>query len=161
MFLCSGSEAVEYGVRAAESIKPRPLLMTMADSYFGAYGSASRKSEKGWFCFEKGNRIAAFLHRGLERLQSQTGRIEAIRARGLMVAVELKDDAGALFTTRVRKRLVEKGYIAAQRPGLNVLRLDPSLTIEKQAIAGFLDAFEEILNTPETGPGPLQPRLAI
>ncbi|HSO20153.1 MAG TPA: aminotransferase class III-fold pyridoxal phosphate-dependent enzyme [Desulfosarcina sp.] len=32
VFLCSGSEAVEYGVRAVQSVSDRPMLMTMADS---------------------------------------------------------------------------------------------------------------------------------
>lgn len=49
VFLCSGSEAVEYGVRVAKSLSERPLFMTMADSYFGAYGSASMKREEEWF----------------------------------------------------------------------------------------------------------------
>jgi acetylornithine aminotransferase len=52
VFLCSGSEAVEYGVRVAQMISRRPLLMTMADSYFGAYGSASKKQEDEWFCLD-------------------------------------------------------------------------------------------------------------
>jgi len=52
VFLCSGSEAVEYGVRVVQSISDRPLLMTMKDSYFGAYGSASRKRDDEWFCFD-------------------------------------------------------------------------------------------------------------
>jgi acetylornithine aminotransferase len=51
VFLCSGSEAVEYGVRVAQSLATQPLLMTMTDSYFGAYGSASRKQQYEWFCF--------------------------------------------------------------------------------------------------------------
>ncbi len=52
VFLCSGSEAVEYGVRVAQSLAGRPLLVTMADSYFGAYGSASKKQADEWFCFD-------------------------------------------------------------------------------------------------------------
>lgn len=48
VFLCSGSEAVEYGVRVAQSLSDRPLLMTMIDSYFGAYGSASQKQKDEW-----------------------------------------------------------------------------------------------------------------
>ncbi len=52
VFLCSGSEAVEYGVRVAKSLSEKPLLMTMADSYFGAYGSASMKREEEWFCLD-------------------------------------------------------------------------------------------------------------
>ena len=52
VFLCSGSEAVEYGVRVAQTALGGPLLMTMTDSYFGAYGSASRKEKEEWFCFD-------------------------------------------------------------------------------------------------------------
>jgi acetylornithine aminotransferase len=52
VFLCSGSEAVEYGVRIAQSIIKRPMLMTMTDSYFGAYGSASKRQEREWFSFD-------------------------------------------------------------------------------------------------------------
>ncbi|MGD9331802.1 MAG: aminotransferase class III-fold pyridoxal phosphate-dependent enzyme [Desulfobacterales bacterium] len=36
IFLCSGSEAVEYGVRVAQSLRSGMLLMTMTDAYFGA-----------------------------------------------------------------------------------------------------------------------------
>ena len=52
VFLCSGSDAVEYGVRAAQSVAGRPLLLTMADSYFGAYGAAARREEGQWFSFD-------------------------------------------------------------------------------------------------------------
>jgi len=52
VFLCSGSEAVEYGVRIARTLSDRPLLLTMSDSYFGAYGSASLKRQDEWFCFD-------------------------------------------------------------------------------------------------------------
>ncbi len=52
VFLCSGSEAVEYGVRIAQSILDRPLMLTMRDAYFGAYGSAFRRAADEWFGFE-------------------------------------------------------------------------------------------------------------
>ncbi len=297
VFLCSGSEAVEYGVRVAQAIMHRPLLLTMTDSYFGAYGSASRRESHEWFCFdwrrcaecgfdgecgqqcecwacipfndiggflfepgsssglvrfppeklirniaaavkesrglvlvnevttgvgrtgkwfgcqhydispdiaalgkgigngypvsvsafapgvlgrlagkpvkyaqshqndslgaavalevlriikeggliERGRKIAALLLAGLEEIRVRTGKIEKIRARGLMVALELKDDAQASFTSRIQRELVNSGYILAQRPGLNVLRLDPALTIENEDILGFLETFEKVL----------------
>ncbi len=297
VFLCSGSEAVEYGVRVAQSLNKRPLLMTMTDSYFGAYGSAFKKQEDEWFCFDwaqcaecqyttecneqcgrwaaipfakiggflfepgsssglvrfppdtlirsivaaiKGNDglvlvnevttgigrtgkwfgyqhygispdivsmgkgigngypvsvtafspgvidrlgggqvnyaqshqndplgaaiarevirvikeeglikrsrdIATMLVRGLEGIKIRTGRIKEIRARGLMVALELIDDPKASYTTRMHRELVGSGYILAKRPGLNVLRLDPSLTVERKDIEGFLETFEGLL----------------
>ncbi|MFH1680713.1 MAG: aminotransferase class III-fold pyridoxal phosphate-dependent enzyme, partial [Candidatus Eisenbacteria bacterium] len=52
VLLCSGSEAIEYGVRVAQMLIGKPLMMTMADSYFGAYGSASKKLESEWFVFD-------------------------------------------------------------------------------------------------------------
>ena len=52
VFLCSGSEAVLYDVRTAQAVMERPLLLTMADSYFGAYGPASRREAERWFNFD-------------------------------------------------------------------------------------------------------------
>jgi acetylornithine aminotransferase len=52
VFLCSGSEAVEYCIRATRQVEQRPLLMTMTDSYCGSYGSAWEKREDEWFCFD-------------------------------------------------------------------------------------------------------------
>lgn len=297
VFLCSGSEAVEYGVRVAQAVSARPMLMTMSDSYFGAYGSAYRKEADAWFCFdwagctrcrqpdgcseacerwaavpfetiggflfepgsssglvrfppdnlirsivakvkanqglllvnevttgvgrtgkwfgyqhyglspdivamgkgigngypisvtaiaphvadrlqdrpvpyaqshmndplgaaiahtvlaviqregliERSRDVAAMLMAGLEGIRKRTGVITALRARGLMVAVELRDDDRATLTTRTHRALAERGYILAQRPGLNVLRLDPGLTIERRDIEGFLETFEAVL----------------
>ncbi len=52
VFLCSGSEAVEYGVRTIQSISDKPLMLTFTDSYFGAYGSAAQKLENQWYLFD-------------------------------------------------------------------------------------------------------------
>jgi acetylornithine aminotransferase len=307
VFLCSGSEAVEYGVRIAQSLVDRPLLMTMTDSYFGAYGSASRKQEDEWYCFdwtacatcgessecdehcehwaaipwdriggflfepgsssglvrfpperlirkivqvvkesngvvlvnevttgvgrtgdwfgyqhygispdivamgkgvgngypvsvtafapgvvnrlgsrpvkyaqshqndplgavvarevvriireegliERGREIAATLVSGLEGIKARTGQIKETRARGLMVAVELEDDAEASFTARTQRELMDRGFILARRPDTNVLRIDPSLTIDRNDIERFLGAFENVLtgwSDPEDSP---------
>jgi acetylornithine/N-succinyldiaminopimelate aminotransferase len=303
VFLCSGSEAVEFGVRAVQSAIERPLLLTMADSYFGAYGSAHRKAEDEWFCFdwsgcadcrrdglcsdacehwagipferiggflfepgsssglvrfppdrliqgivskvqgndglvlvnevttgfgrtgkwfgyqhypvcpdavamgkgigngypvsvtafsprairrlgerpipyaqshqndplgaaialevirilrekgwiERGEEISALLLDGLENIKSRNPRIRAIRGRGLMVAVVLEDDENARFTKQVQQALVRQGFILAQRPGLNVLRIDPGLTVDRRDIGDFLEVFDRVLQ--EAGPG--------
>jgi acetylornithine/N-succinyldiaminopimelate aminotransferase len=52
IFLCSGSEAVEFGVQIARRITGQPLLLTLLDSYLAAYGSAGRKSPEEWYCFD-------------------------------------------------------------------------------------------------------------
>jgi acetylornithine/N-succinyldiaminopimelate aminotransferase len=297
VLLCSGGEAVEHGVRTAQAVIGRPLLMTMADSYFGAYGSASRKQQDEWFSFDwapcaacphedecgggcehwaaipfdriggflfepgsssglvrfppgklvrnlatrihddgglvlvnevttgvgrtgewfgyqhygippdivatgkglgngypvsaalyargvherlggrplkyaqshqndplgaavvravlrviadgdliaRGRAVAAQLLSGLEEIRTLTDRIAAIRARGLMIAVELRDDPDAPFTIRVHRELVRRGYIVGRRPGVSVLRIDPALTIETADVEGFLATFAAVL----------------
>ncbi len=302
VFLCSGSEAVEYGVRTAQMINEKPMLMTMSDSYFGAYGSASRKQADEWFLFdwaactactynqkcnlqcehwakipfskiggflfepgsssglvlfppeklirnivakikednglilinevttgigrtgkwfgyqhydispdivsmgkgigngypvsvtaispnvinqlgegqlkyaqshqndplgaaiareviriiiderliEKSKDVATMLINSLEEIKEQTAKINKIRARGLLIALELKDDAKASYTTYIHRELIRKGYILAQRPGLNVLRIDPSLTIKKKDIENFLHTFQDLLTNIST-----------
>lgn len=50
--LCSGSEAVEYCVRVVAGMLPRPRLLTMADSYFGAYGAAHGRPADRWTTFD-------------------------------------------------------------------------------------------------------------
>ncbi|HPF71555.1 MAG TPA: aminotransferase class III-fold pyridoxal phosphate-dependent enzyme [Candidatus Krumholzibacteria bacterium] len=50
--LCSGSEAVEYCIRIVTGMLPRPRLLTMADSYFGAYGAAHGRPADRWTTFD-------------------------------------------------------------------------------------------------------------
>jgi acetylornithine/N-succinyldiaminopimelate aminotransferase len=303
VFLCSGSEDVEYGVRVTQSVIDRPLLMTMADSYFGAYGSANRKDENEWFCFdwagcvdcpaarecsqscprwatvpldriggflfepgsssglvrfpppklitrivtamqesgglvlvnevttgvgrtgvwfgyqhygiapdivalgkgigngypvsvtamapgvvsrlgerpvkyaqshqndplgaavavevirvirdgkliERGRELAAVLGTGLKTMQARTGRIREIRQRGLLIAIELVDDTATSLTIRTHRELVRRGFVLGRRPGVSVLRCDPSLTIDRADIEGFLETMEDVLVGPVGG----------
>lgn len=51
-FLCSGSEAVEYGMRAARAVTNKPLALTFTDSYFGAYGDAAVKNKETWHLYD-------------------------------------------------------------------------------------------------------------
>lgn len=296
VFLCSGSEAVEYGVRVARAVSDRPLFLTMSDSYFGAYGSASSRRPEEWYGYdwlacagcegtgedapcehwaavpfdsiggflfepgsssglvrfppvelvrriaravqdagglvlvnevttgvgrtgawfgyehygiapdvvalgkgigngypvsvtavaprvaqrlepesmhyaqshqndplgaavarevirvvrdeglvERGRRIGELLAAGLEGIAERTGRVAAIRHRGLMIALELRDDPGCSLAIRTHRELLERGFVVARRPGLAVLRIDPPLTIEHDEVRSFLGALEEVL----------------
>ncbi|MDO8897719.1 MAG: aminotransferase class III-fold pyridoxal phosphate-dependent enzyme [Bacteroidales bacterium] len=50
-FLSSGSEAIEFGMRAARSATAKPLALTFSDSYFGAYGDAAMKDKSNWHIY--------------------------------------------------------------------------------------------------------------
>lgn len=291
-FLCSGSEAVEYGMRIARSVSNKPLVLTFSDSYFGAYGEAAVQDQAKWhvynwmncacnnngngctgecvkfkeipfdqtgiFLFEPGsssglvrfppkkliqkiiekvkeqngivmvNEITTgigrtgkwfgyqhynfipdivaigkgigngypvsiiviskklaekqeirnfryaqshqndslgafvagevidiikeegliekcctkgeFLIKKLLAIKSETSVIKDVRGRGLMLAVELNENAENIF-----EALLERGFIVAKRPGAEVLRIDPALTIEHQTIERFLKALREII----------------
>lgn len=301
VLLCSGSEAIEYGVRVAQSILDRPYFMTMADSYFGAYGSANRRAVDEWLSFdwmacsgcrhsgdgaeecphisavpfdriggflfepgsssglvrfppvdlvrtivdkirargglilvnevttgigrtgrwfgyqhygfepdivavgkglgngypvsatlcssrvadrlgglpihyaqshqndplgaavasevisiirdegliERGRRIGALLADGLEGLRAGgRTRIQQVRSRGAMAAVEIEEEGAAHdgrdATGRIHRELARRGYITGRRPGRNVLRLDPPLTIPEEEIERFLSVLAEV-----------------
>ncbi|MGD8386331.1 MAG: hypothetical protein PVG49_04285, partial [Desulfobacteraceae bacterium] len=62
-----------------------------------------------------------------------------------------EDDENARFTKQVQQALVRQGFILAQRPGLNVLRIDPGLTVDRRDIGDFLEVFDRVLQ--EAGPG--------
>jgi len=54
-FLCSGSEAVEYGMRIARLLSGKPLALAFSDSYFGSYGDAAIKGDDKWFVYDRLN----------------------------------------------------------------------------------------------------------
>lgn len=301
VFLCSGSEAVEYGVRVARMIEGRPLMMTMADSYFGAYGSAMRRARDEWFSFdwfpcadcpeatacdercerrasipferlggfllepgsssglvrfppeklvrsivdtirqndglvlvnevttgvgrtgkwfgyqhygispdvvaigkgigngypvsitafspravrrlgdrpvpyaqshqndplgaavarevirvieedgliERSGELSSLLMTGLREIAARHERIIAVRGRGLMAAIDLADDAENSFTAGVHRGLVNRRFIVCRRPDLNVLRIDPSLTVDREDCEAFLETFDGVLSERE------------
>lgn len=55
VFICSGSEAVEYGMRVARSLSDKPLALAFSDSYFGCYGDAASKADNMWFIYDRLN----------------------------------------------------------------------------------------------------------
>ena len=303
VFLCSGSEAVEYGVRVTRMTTDKPLLMTMVDSYFGAYGSAWRRDESEWFSFDwmacsgcpddrvcdetckhwaaipfgmiggflfepgsssglvrfppvklirsivgevhragglvqvnevttgigrtgkwfgyqhydiapdivsmgkgvgngypvavtafrpgvidrlggqpvmyaqshqndplgaavarevirvieedglvaRAAEIGPHLVSGLEAIKARTGRIRAVRGRGLLVAIEMEDGPEETLTRQALTDLLDRGYVLARRSGFGILRVDPPLSIARGDIEAFLQAFEEVLTQESDG----------
>lgn len=48
VFLSSGSEAVEYGVQLAKSIRPNKKCICLNNQYLSAYGNCMQKNELAW-----------------------------------------------------------------------------------------------------------------
>ncbi|WP_024955855.1 aminotransferase class III-fold pyridoxal phosphate-dependent enzyme [Sulfurospirillum arcachonense] len=52
VFLCSGSEAVEYSIRVTNSIHHNKKILTLHDSYLSSYGTASEKRDENFIQFD-------------------------------------------------------------------------------------------------------------
>ena len=95
---------------------------------------------------DRGREIAAQLVGGLTAIKAHTRHIRDIRARGLMVALELHDDPEASFTIRTHRELIRRGFLVGRRAGVSVLRIDPSLTIHPEDIEDFLGELKDVLD---------------
>lgn len=88
----------------------------------------------------------AYLLGRLRDIAEGSGRVKEVRGRGLMLAIEFREASGPSRAQRVADLLFEQGYLLVRRPGLEVLRLDPPLTIPREDLDGFLGAFEDSLS---------------
>lgn len=52
VFLCSGSEAVEFAAKATKSSSDRPYFLTIKQSFLSSYGSSGEKSNNEWVLFD-------------------------------------------------------------------------------------------------------------
>ncbi|NMC59390.1 MAG: aminotransferase class III-fold pyridoxal phosphate-dependent enzyme, partial [Candidatus Methanofastidiosa archaeon] len=83
----------------------------------------------------------------LEQLAKSYNIIKEVRGRGLMIALELNDNYHNSPAAPIQKELLYKGFIVAHRPGFNVLRIDPPLTIGKEDIESFINSLKQILKS--------------
>jgi len=57
-----------------------------------------------------------------------------------MIAIEFTRDAEL-----IQKELIKRGFIVAKRSGLEVLRIDPALTIKEKDVDLFMNSLNEII----------------
>lgn len=69
-------------------------------------------------------------------------RVKEIRARGLMIGMELSTNSEA---ESMYGQLIERGFLVGCK--LNVIRFMPPLTIEKEAIDNLITAMDEVLTS--------------
>jgi len=63
-----------------------------------------------------------------------------------MIAIELNNNHTSPAAL-IQKELLNKGFIIAHRPGFNVLRIDPPLTIEEKDIESFINSLKQVLKS--------------
>jgi acetylornithine/N-succinyldiaminopimelate aminotransferase len=94
---------------------------------------------------EKSNSAAEYLFNGLQQLEKKYSNIQEIRGRGLMFAIEFADTLADDLLSDLYVQCIQRGFILAKRPGLNVFRIDPPLIIQKEDIDHFLETLDQLL----------------
>lgn len=89
-------------------------------------------------CNFLGNKIVNYIN----QLIKTNSHIKLIRGRGLMYIIEFTKDAEL-----IRNELLKSGFIVAKRPGYEIIRIDPALTIDEQDVDAFLDSLKSIVDS--------------
>ncbi len=82
----------------------------------------------------------------LTDVKNKYGIIKEVRGRGLMIAVEFVSSNTMSIANMVNAKLLEKNVILVKRPGHEVFRIDPALTIDIKNVECFLNIFENIIS---------------
>jgi acetylornithine aminotransferase len=93
----------------------------------------------------RGAGLSKILLEGLERIGSASPLVREVRGRGLMAAIELEPGEVPGLGRRLHRALLDHGFVTCLRPGAEVLRLDPPLTVDEKDLRDFLDALEQAL----------------
>lgn len=101
---------------------------------------------------DRGRRIGIGLKKKLLEISGEFQVINEVRGLGMMIALDINDNSTKLLTRRIQIGLFNRGFIVAQRPGTNTLRIDPPLTIPEEEINNFISSLVMILKelTPES-----------
>lgn len=96
---------------------------------------------------EKCRSLGSYFLGQLQQLEKTFTIIKDIRGRGLMMAIEFEDKGNDSHASTIQRRLLNEGVIVASRPGFNVIRMDPPLTVSKKEIDSFIENLQQILNS--------------
>lgn len=87
-----------------------------------------------------------YIRSKLNQLKDKYGLIKEVRGKGLMIAVEFHNNTNESIASRINEELLKRKIILVKRPGLEVFRIDPSLTITQNDIDDFLNNLEKIMS---------------
>lgn len=94
---------------------------------------------------ERSNIIGAKFLNELKLMRQRYNNIKEVRGRGLMLAVEFKNNDGAFSLASIYSKLLERGFLVGYKPAANLLRFYPALTINEHDIKSMLDVLDQFL----------------
>ena len=98
--------------------------------------------EENWI--ERGNATGEFFLEKLKHLPGKSDFVKDARGRGMLLALELRPRENVPVTAAY-PALLKEGFLVGYYPVGNVLRFDPSLTIEKESVTRLLQCLDSIL----------------
>lgn len=63
----------------------------------------------------------------------------------MMIAIEFEKNESYSIADKINEELLRRNIILVKRPGHEVFRIDPALTIEDEYVDHFLNSIEEII----------------
>ena len=93
---------------------------------------------------ERGDAIGAYFLEGLKGLQRKFEVIKEVRGRGMLLAIAFYPHKDISADWAFHK-LMENHFLVGYYPAGNILRFDPSLTIEKDDIGRLLECLDSLL----------------
>ena len=136
MTLNCADKLEESGLHYAQSHQNDPLGCSVAREVI-----AIMREEN---LVERGNKIGSYFLDGLRSLQEKHAVIKDARGRGMLLALEFHPHK-IISATRTFRLLLDRGLLVGYYPEGNILRFDPSLTIEKDDVSRLLDNLDSIL----------------
>lgn len=131
------------GLRYAQSHQNDPLGCRVAAEVISVLRA------ENWV--ERGAETGAFFLQGLQQAAARHPLlIKEARGRGMLLALELQphEQCSAAW---LYGALLEKGFLVGYYPAGNVVRFDPSLTMERGDVAALLESLDAVLTAVEKG----------
>ncbi|MGD2147729.1 MAG: aspartate aminotransferase family protein [Anaerolineae bacterium] len=94
---------------------------------------------------ERSARVGATFLRELQRLADRHDGVKDVRGRGLMIALEFRDDGCGSLTTSVYRRLLDRGLLVGCKPAFNLLRFYPPLTLAETDVGRLVEELDDAL----------------
>lgn len=125
------------GFRYVQSHQNDPLGCAVAKEVISTF------REGNWV--EKGNALGGFFLNELNQLAAKHPVIKNARGRGMLLGLEFHPHE-KITAAWMYNALLEQGFLVGYYPAGNLLRFDPSLTMEKENVVSLIECLDQILS---------------